>query len=87
MNLESRIEKLELKIGGGKKPSAKQITEAAWRSFVHDEPFPYDEEAFPSEPMDEQIAEWIRFLLGGGTIKNAVDEAWQRLIGKEGEQS
>jgi hypothetical protein len=66
MNLESRIGKLELKIGGGKNPTRREVLEAVWRDVLFGEPFPYNSADLPSELMDSQIAEWMQRLIGGG---------------------
>jgi len=68
MNLESRIEKIEEKLGGGKKPSREEILKAAWERFltsagdkeVSDARINFDGE------LDEHTKIWLEFLERGG---------------------
>jgi hypothetical protein len=64
MNLETRLEKLEKVVVGGKKPTRQEVLEAVWRDMLFGEPFPF--KLTEEEMMELGISAVWRKLIGVG---------------------
>jgi len=68
MALKSRVEKIEKKLGGGKKPTREDLLETAWECFLTSAENQKASEARieVDDELDKHTKIWLEFLERGG---------------------